>query len=105
MFTDKEIEYESGENEGWSVKGEFSNYVYAAAGKEDTGEFSMTGFLACIVFFMWIRFIQMLQLTRVFGPILTIIKSMFTEVAKFLFIWIVVLCMLASVASLLFGHL
>ena len=47
----------------------------------------------------------MLQLTRVFGPILTIIKSMFTEVGKFLFIWIVVLCMLASVASLLFGHL
>ena len=58
-----------------------------------------------MVTIMWTRFILMLLLTRTFGPMITIIKHMFWDVEKFLFIWIVVLSMLASVASLLFGDL
>ncbi len=65
----------------------------------------MVPFLACIVAFMWGRFILMLQLTKSFGPMLRIIIVMIGDVLKFLFIWTVLLVLLSSVASLLFGEL
>ena len=65
----------------------------------------MMQFLACIVAFMWGRFILMLQLTRSFGPMLRIIIVMIGDVLKFLFIWSVLLVLLSSVAALLFGEL
>ena len=40
-----------------------------------------------------------------FGPMLTIIGKMFKEVAKFLFIWVIILVVLSSVSSLLFGDI
>ena len=54
---------------------------------------------------MWARFILMLKLTRAFGPMLTIIVQMMSQVIKFLFIWFVILAVLSSIASLLFGAL
>jgi len=58
-----------------------------------------------MIFIMWARFLSMLQLTRTFGPILRIIISMFAEVLRFLFVYLVVLTIFASVAALLFGGL
>ena len=54
---------------------------------------------------MWVRFILMLQLTRTFGPMLRILISMANDVLKFIFIWGVIIVMITSVASLLFGEL
>ena len=68
-----------------------------------TGEYKFIYFLAVVIAFMWARFILMLKLTRTFGPMLTIIAQMLGKVGKFLFIWFVILSVLSSVASLLFG--
>ena len=62
-------------------------------------------FLSVMVVLMWGRFILMLQLTRMFGPMLRILLNMGGDVMKFLFIWAVVIVMISSVASLLFGEL
>jgi len=62
-------------------------------------------FLAVIIFFMWSRFLLQMQLTRTFGPMLRIITVMVGDVFKFLAIWSVLLALLASVSSLLFGSL
>ena len=61
--------------------------------------------LAIFVFFMWLRFLMMTQLTKSFGPMLRIIITMFSEVLKFIFIWSILLVLQASVASILFGEL
>eukprot|EP00354_Favella_ehrenbergii_P008633 CAMPEP_0170450744 /NCGR_PEP_ID=MMETSP0123-20130129/178_1 /TAXON_ID=182087 /ORGANISM="Favella ehrenbergii, Strain Fehren 1" /LENGTH=225 /DNA_ID=CAMNT_0010712127 /DNA_START=1546 /DNA_END=2223 /DNA_ORIENTATION=+ len=58
-----------------------------------------------MVFVMWGRFMSMLQLTRLFGPMLRIIINMFGDIGKFMFIYTVVLCIFASISSLLFGEL
>ena len=58
----------------------------------------MPVFFAFLVIVFWSRFLLMLQLTKSFGPILRIIIVMISEVLKFLFIWILLLLMIASVA-------
>ena len=58
-----------------------------------------------MVAFLWFRAILTLQLTETFGPILRILIVMFGDVLKFLFLWGIILFMLASVAALLFGEL
>ena len=80
-------------------------YTYYSMLKNSTGEFRIIVFLAAMVVFLWGRFIMMLQLTKTFGPMLRIIIVMFADVLKFLFVWGLVLIMLSSVASLLFGEL
>lgn len=68
-------------------------------------EVKMLPFLAVIIFLMWSRFLLQMQLTRTFGPMLRIITVMVGDVFKFLAIWSVLLALLASVASLLFGSI
>ena len=80
-------------------------YAFFAIKFNVEGDFNLIPFLAAIVFFMWARFILMLQLTKTFGPMLRIIINMFADVFKFLFIWTVILFCMASVSSLLFGEL
>ena len=62
-------------------------------------------FLAVLITAMWGRFILMLTLTRTFGPMLRIIIVMITDVLKFMFIWIILVFLFTSVASLVFGSL
>jgi len=80
-------------------------YTINALRYDIVGDFNMLQFLAAIIFFMWSRFILQMQLTRTFGPMLRIIIVMVGDVFKFLTIWSVLLALLASVSSLLFGSL
>ena len=66
--------------------------------KSTDSDFKIYLFLAVISFVVWIRFLLMLQLTKVFGPMLRIIIVMIGEVFKFLFIWLIILVTLASMA-------
>ena len=68
-------------------------------------DFKINLFLVVISFVVWVRFLLMLQLTKVFGPMLRIIIVMIGEVFKFLFIWIIILLTLTSISQLLFGEL
>ena len=69
------------------------------------GDFDLFTFYAIMTVFIWGRLLVMLQLNRVFGPMLRIIFSMFGQVSKFLLIYIVTLICQTSVASLLFGEI
>ena len=84
-----------------------SDYYYVATliQKEVNEEFRISVFLAFMVAFLWFRAILTLQLTETFGPILRILIVMFGDVLKFLFLWGIILFMMASVAALLFGEL
>ena len=73
--------------------------------KSTESDFKIYLFLAVITFVVWMRFLLMLQLTKLFGPTLRIIIVMIGEVFKFLFIWLIILVTLASMAQLLFGEL
>ena len=65
---------------------------------DNSGDFKINIFLVVISFVVWIRFLLMLQLTKVFGPMLRIIIVMIAEVMKFLFIWVIILATLASIS-------
>ena len=80
-------------------------YTWQVMEHDNLGDFKMLPFLAAMVVFLWLRFLLMLQLTKTFGPMLRILISMFTEVFKFIFIWLIVIICFTSVASLLFGEL
>ena len=66
-------------------------------------DFNTIIFLSVMVFVMWGRFVAMLQLTRTFGPMLRIIINMLGDVVKFIFIYFIGLCILASFSGLMFG--
>ena len=58
-----------------------------------------------MIFLIWARLILMMQLTSTFGPLLRIIAQMIGEVTKFLGIWSIILAILSSVGSILFGRM
>lgn len=104
MNIDAKPSHDGGDGaKGFSVKGEFKHYVYIAIEKTGAKDFNTIMFLACMVFVMWGRFVVMLQLTRTFGPMLRIIINMLGEISKFLSIYFICLCILASFSSLMFG--
>ena len=76
---------------------------YSVYHSTTTKEFRTTIFLAVLVVALFCRLILMLQLTKGFGPTLRIIFTMVSDMMKFLFIWAIVIVMLASCASILFG--
>ena len=88
----------------FSRKGTFDHYVFVALEKVNT-DFNLMYFLSVMVFVMWGRFVAMLQLTRTFGPMLRIIINMLSDVGKFIFIYFIGLCILASFSGLIFGKL
>ena len=96
--------YELGEKIPF-ITTELECYAYYTIGQHLEGKFRIMIFLAILLTAMWARFILMLQLTLSFGPLLRIIMIMFKEASKFLFIWLVVLFCLASVAALVFGDI
>ena len=102
VFKDADLE---GSEEGFSVPGTFGHSVLFAVKAELTNEYPTIPFIALTSLLMWIRFLSMLSLTRIFGPMLRIIVAMFGDVVKFLFVFSVVLIILASVAALMFGEL
>ena len=87
----------------WSLRK--NRFIFYLSSLDYRGDFDMFVFLAVMVVFMWGRLLVMLQLNRLFGPMLRIIISMIGEVLKFLLIWMVVLICQTSVASLIFGEL
>ena len=80
-------------------------YMFNVVKLYGSGDFQLPLFLAVIVFFQWFRFLLMLQLTRTFGPMLRIIIVMFSDVLKFLGLFLIVILCLSSVAALLFGQM
>ena len=79
------------------------NYVYQVMSRMDPNtsedsDFKINIFLVIISFCIWMRFLLMLQLTKIFGPMLRIIITMIGEVLTFLFIWIIILVTLTSIS-------
>ena len=87
------------------MQNEDENYTLWVLIKEMKGEFSIIYFLIVMIVIMWLRFLLMLQLTKTFGPLLRTSIVMLGDAFKFLFIWLVVLFLLSSIASLLFGDI
>ena len=80
-------------------------FSHTILGMSYNGDFDLFTFYAIMTVFIWGRLLVMLQLNRVFGPMLRLIFSMFGQVSKFLLIYIVTLICQTSVASLLFGEI
>ncbi len=88
-----------------AVQNNNENYTLWTLIKEQEGDFSIIYFLIVMIIIMWLRFLLMLQLTKTFGPLLRTSLVMLGDAFKFLFIWLVVLALLSSIASLLFGDI
>ena len=52
---------------------------------------------------MWFRIAIQLRVTRLIGPLITIVQSMMIEIMKFLVLFIVILVMFGCVGALLFA--
>ena len=61
--------------------------------------------IAIVAALNWLRLIIMLQLTKSYGPMLTIILEMFEDLFIFLVLWILLLFVFASSGFILFNEL
>jgi len=80
-------------------------FIFLSFLKKESGEFHFDILLASITSLFLFRFIRMLRLTRMFGPMISMVEKMVYDLGTFLIIWVIQLFTLSAIAVLVFGEL
>ena len=108
LWFEKFEEYIYDENSGFNLTDppkESHRFMLRLLNDVETGAFHFDWLLAATAFLFWMRLISMLQLTRVFGPLIRTIMAMLQDLMVFLVLFFLQLVAFACVGILAFGML